>query len=102
MAILRGGKRIGGFDVRIGIPRDRSLDNVTGDPRLKRTQGGNPETTLGRFQSFVNEAEGFLERQDTMLNLLYLKVYRVRYFQKVLKIHHYLPKKNKRFLVNQI
>ena len=26
MAILRGGKRIGGFDVRIGIPRDRSLD----------------------------------------------------------------------------
>ena len=62
MAILRGGKRIGGFDVRIGIPRDRSLDNVTGDPRLKRTQGGNPETTLGRFQSFVNEAEGFARK----------------------------------------
>jgi len=59
MAILRGGKRIGGIDVRIGLPRDRSLDNVTGDPRLKRTQGGNPETTLGRFQSYVNEAEGF-------------------------------------------
>ena len=59
MAILRGGKRIGGYDIRIGIPRDRSLDNVTGDVRLKRTQGGNPETTLGRFQSFVNEAEGF-------------------------------------------
>ena len=59
MAILRGGKRIGGIDVRIGIPRDRSLDNITGDPRLKRTQGGNPETTLGRFQSYVNEAEGF-------------------------------------------
>ena len=34
MAILRGGKRIGGMDIRIGIPRDRSLDNVTGDPRL--------------------------------------------------------------------
>ena len=59
MAILRGGKRIGGIDVRIGIPRDRSLDNVTGDPRLKRTQGGNPETTLGRFQAYINEAEGF-------------------------------------------
>ena len=29
MAILRGGKRIGGMDIRIGIPRDRSLDNVT-------------------------------------------------------------------------
>ena len=62
MAILRGGKRIGGIDVRIGIPRDRSLDNVTGDPRLKRVQGGNPETTIGRFQSFVNEAEGFARK----------------------------------------
>ena len=62
MAILRGGKRIGGIDVRIGIPRDRSLDNVTGDPRLKRTQGGNPESTLGRFQAYVNEAEGFARK----------------------------------------
>ena len=62
MAILRGGKRIGGMDIRIGIPRDRSLDNVTGDPRLKRVQGGNPETTLGRFQSYINEAEGFARK----------------------------------------
>ena len=30
MAILRGGKRIGGYDIRIGIPRDRSLDDVAG------------------------------------------------------------------------
>ena len=62
MAILRGGKRIGGMDVRIGIPRDRSLDDVAGDERLQRRQGGNPETTLGRFQSFVNEAEGFARK----------------------------------------
>ena len=62
MAILRGGKRIGGMDVRIGIPRDRSLDNITGDPRLKRTQGGNPESTIGRFQSYVNEGEGFARK----------------------------------------
>ena len=62
MAILRGGKRIGGMDVRIGIPRDRSLDNVTGDPRLKRTQGGNPETTIGRYESYVREAEGFARK----------------------------------------
>jgi hypothetical protein len=62
MAILRGGKKIGGIDVRIGLPRDRSLDNITGDPRLKRTQGGNPESTLGRFQSYVNEAEGFARK----------------------------------------
>ena len=68
MAILRGGKRIGGMDVRIGIPRDKSLDNVAGDPRLKRNQGfglnqlGQPESTIGRYQSMVNEAEGFARK----------------------------------------
>jgi len=59
MAILRGGKRIGGYDIRIGLPRDRSLDDVQSDPRLRQKAGGNPETTIGRFQSYVNEAEGF-------------------------------------------
>ena len=59
MAILRGGKRIGGHDIRIGLPRDRSLDNVNSDPRLRQKAGGNPETTMGRFQAYVNEAEGF-------------------------------------------
>ena len=59
MAILRGGKRIGGIDVRIGLPRDRSLDDVQSDPRLRQKAGGNPETTMGRFQAMVNEAEGF-------------------------------------------
>ena len=62
MAILRGGKRIGGMDVRIGIPRDRSLDDVAGDKRLQRRMGLNPETTMGRFQSYVNEAEGFARK----------------------------------------
>ena len=62
MAILRGGQRIGGFDVRIGIPRDRSLDDVQSDPRLRQKAGGNPETTIGRFQSYVNEAEGFARK----------------------------------------
>jgi len=59
MAILRGGKRFGGFDVRIGLPRDRSLDDVQSDPRLRQKAGGNPESTTGRFQAMVNEAEGF-------------------------------------------
>tara|TARA_B100000212_G_scaffold315738_1_gene270098 strand:+ start:19 stop:963 length:945 start_codon:yes stop_codon:yes gene_type:complete len=62
MAILRGGKRIGGMDVRIGIPRDRSLDNVAGDKRLQRRMGGNPESTIGRFESYVKEAEGFARK----------------------------------------
>tara|TARA_Y100000361_G_C11143788_1_gene336753 strand:- start:789 stop:1739 length:951 start_codon:yes stop_codon:yes gene_type:complete len=59
MAILRGGKRIGGIDIGIGIPRDRSLDNVLGDPRLKQRQGGSAESTLGRFISQIAEGEGF-------------------------------------------
>ena len=62
MAILRGGKRIGGYDIRVGIPRDRSLDNVERDPRLRQKAGGNPETTMGRFQAYVNEAEGFARK----------------------------------------
>lgn len=62
MAILRGGVRIGGFDIRLGIPRDRSLDNVESDPRFRQKAGGNPETTIGRFQSYVNEAEGFARK----------------------------------------
>jgi len=59
MAILRGGRRIGNYDIRVGIPRDRSLDNVLGDPRLKQRAGGNPESTLGRFMGKVAEGEGF-------------------------------------------
>jgi len=35
MAIFRGGKRIGGYDIRIGLPRDRSLENVANDPRFR-------------------------------------------------------------------
>ena len=68
MAILRGGKRIGGFDIRIGLPRDRSLDDVQSDPRLRQKAGGNPESTLGRFQAMVNEAEGFQRKARFYVN----------------------------------
>ena len=33
MAILRGGRRIGNYDIRVGLPRDRSLVDVEKDPR---------------------------------------------------------------------
>lgn len=62
MAILRGGKRIGGYDIRIGIPRDRSMDNINRDPRFKQKAGANPSTTIGKYQSYVNEAEGFARK----------------------------------------
>ena len=69
MAILRGGKRIFGTDIRFGIPRDRSLDNVQGDPRLKRTMG-NPESTIGRFQSKMAEGEGFARPNRFMVDFI--------------------------------
>ena len=62
MAILRGGKRIMGMDIRLGIPRDRSMDNINRDPRFKQKAGANPETTIGRYQAYINEAEGFARK----------------------------------------
>ena len=55
MAILRGGRRIGNFDIRLGLPRDKSLVDVAGDPRLQRTQAG--AGTIQRFLSQINVGE---------------------------------------------
>ena len=57
MAIFRAGKRVGPFDIRVGFPRDRSLDNVDRDPRLR--QRGNTENTIGRFRAAMGKAEGY-------------------------------------------
>ena len=56
MAILRGGRRIGNFDIRLGLPRDKSLVDVAGDPRLQRKPGGSG--VLQRFQAQINQGEG--------------------------------------------
>ena len=59
MAIFRAGKRIGNMDIRVGLPRDRSLDNVEGDPRIiKHRPGVNQRTSIGRFISEINKGEG--------------------------------------------
>ena len=57
MAIFRAGKRVGPFDIRVGFPRDKSLDNVDRDPRLR--QRANTENTIGRFRSMMARAEGY-------------------------------------------
>ena len=57
MAIFRAGKRVGAFDIRVGFPRDKSLDNVDKDPRLK--QKANTENTIGRFRATMARAEGY-------------------------------------------
>ena len=57
MAIFRAGKRVGPFDIRVGFPRDKSLDNVDRDPRLR--QYANTENTIGRFRAAMAKAEGY-------------------------------------------
>ena len=71
MAILRGGRRIGNFDLRIGLPRDRSLDNVNADARLRRKPGGNRESTINRFMAELGQGEG-LGRPSRYLVVVHL------------------------------
>ena len=60
MAIFRKGVRIGNYDIRIGWPRDKSLQDIPKDPRLtEHLSGVSPETHMGHFISKVNKAEGF-------------------------------------------
>jgi len=70
MAILRGGRRIGNYDIRLGIPRDRSLDNVEGDKRLSRVQGPTPESTIGRVMAAVSQGEGFARPNRFMVDFI--------------------------------
>jgi len=59
MGIAKVGGKIGGIDVNINISRDKSLDNVTRDPRLRQNNGKpgvNPNSVLGQFLAKVNKA----------------------------------------------
>ena len=67
MAIFRGGKRLGPFDIRIGFPRGREYDNIPGDPRIK--QRANPETTINRFRSAIANGEGVARNTRFLVNI---------------------------------
>ena len=67
MAIFRGGKRVGPFDIRIGLPRGKEYDNIPGDPRLK--QRANPETTINRFRSAISKFEGVARNTRFLVNI---------------------------------
>jgi len=56
MAIIRQGKRVGPFDIRVGSPRDKSLDRIDYPANYTRA---NPENTIGRFRSAMAKAEGY-------------------------------------------
>ena len=57
MAIFNAGKRVGPFDIRLGLSRDKSLQNVDRDPRLQVR--ANSENTIGRFRASMAKAEGY-------------------------------------------
>ena len=57
MAIFRQGVRVGPFDLRAGFPRDKSLDNVDNDPRLR--QYANTQNQMGRFRAAMAAANGY-------------------------------------------
>ena len=67
MAILRGGRRIGNFDIRVGLPRDKSLVDIAKDPRLQRQPGGSGQ--IQRFQSQINQGEGFARPNRYVIRL---------------------------------
>ena len=69
MGIFRAGKRVGPFDIRVGFPRDKSLDQVDKDPRLK--QVANRENTIGRFQANMNKSEGYARSARFAIKLFF-------------------------------
>ena len=70
MAIFRAGKRIGNMDIRIGLPRDRSLDNVEGDKRITQHQPGvNQRTSIGRMITQINRGEGVARANRFLVRL---------------------------------
>jgi hypothetical protein len=68
MAIFRGGVKIFGSDIRLGIPRDTSLDNILLDPRFRQIEGGqapdNPNLSatkpalINQMLQYIMQGEG--------------------------------------------
>jgi len=68
IAIFRGGVKIFGSDIRIGVPRDTSLDNINFDPRFADIEGGqapdNPNLSatqpaiINQMLQYIMQGEG--------------------------------------------
>jgi hypothetical protein len=56
MAIFRQGVKIGPFDIRAGITRDKSLQRIDYPKDYRRA---NTENTIGRFRASMGRAEGY-------------------------------------------
>ena len=57
MAIVRKGIKIGTFDIRLGLPRDRGFDPAEAAKRIQNSRpSGN--STISKFRSMVSSGEG--------------------------------------------
>ena len=56
MAIFRQGVKIGPFDIRAGITRDKSLQHIDYPADYRKA---NTENTIGRFRATMGKAEGY-------------------------------------------
>ena len=68
MAIFRGGVKIFGSDIRLGVTKDRSLDNILNDKRFRLKEGGavpdNPDlratkpALINQMLQYIMQGEG--------------------------------------------
>ena len=65
MAIIRRGIKIGTFDIRFGLPRDRGFDPVEASKRIK-TSRPSGLSTISKFRSMISSGEG-LARQNKFI-----------------------------------
>ena len=57
MAIIRKGIKIGTFDIRLGLPRDRGFDPAEAAKRIKQSRPSG-RSTISKFRSMVSSGEG--------------------------------------------
>lgn len=70
MAIFRKGIKIGGFDVRIGLPRDRGFDPVEAQKRVNQSRSSlNRNTEVNKFRSFISEGSGLARTNRYMVTI---------------------------------
>ena len=70
MAIFRQGVKIGGFDVRIGLPRDRGFDPVEAQKRVDQSRASiNRNTEVNKFRSFISEGSGLTRTNRYMVTI---------------------------------
>ena len=65
MAIIRKGIKIGTFDIRFGLPRDRGFDPNQA-AKIIQTSRPSGKSTISKFRSMVSSGEG-LARQNKFI-----------------------------------